>query len=386
MTLVCKSSQLATDKAYNIQQCQGLLIADELQRLSENFPKINDIAYAATPHNEGINFIVSREYMDLTLAEAFKTKTISYHDKITIFYKICQLVSELQDAGVVHTNLNPNHILLSDDLQRVKLCGFSHAITVAEMTNYKRRQLWRDTFKFFKPDEIAFRPIEISVHLLSDYKLPTVSSAQDVWSLGCIFAYILNGGTSIFGNVTQDAAYVYHRVFTVLGQPTMSEAYEGLKIRYYQTANTNNSHTAERLQQLIQPPEVAAKWGPLLCQMLQYNPERRIGVKQILGIELFKKQWRMLGATPFYVFPKRTKAIQIHLFEDLGLNEKSPTDIRGYFKALFGVRRMLYEEKRKDLVVLACNLGNKTPVPAEIWITIFMYADTKPLMSMVRSK
>ena len=51
---------------------------------------------------------------------------------------------------------------------------------------------------------------QLKLLFCSDYKLPTVSSAQDVWSLGCIFAYILNGGTSIFGNVTQDAAYAYH--------------------------------------------------------------------------------------------------------------------------------------------------------------------------------
>lgn len=49
-------------------------------------------------------------FSDLTLDEALKTKSLSHDDKMRIFYKLCELASELEDAGVVHTNLNVNRI------------------------------------------------------------------------------------------------------------------------------------------------------------------------------------------------------------------------------------------------------------------------------------
>lgn len=47
----------------SLQKCRGLMIADVLQRMSDNFPKINDIYYSDTPYKGYYNFIINREYM-----------------------------------------------------------------------------------------------------------------------------------------------------------------------------------------------------------------------------------------------------------------------------------------------------------------------------------
>jgi hypothetical protein len=62
-----------------------------------------------------------------------------------------------------------------------------------------------------------------------------------------------------------------------------------------------------------------------------------------------------------------------------------PILIKEYFNIVFSFRKSIADDARKDLLVLAINLGNATPVPAELWINIFVQAKTNPLTYKIRS-
>ena len=67
VTVGCINSYVPNDvfngTYFNIQQCRGAAIAEEVQRLSDKFLKINDISFEMTPFNEGDNYIINREYL-----------------------------------------------------------------------------------------------------------------------------------------------------------------------------------------------------------------------------------------------------------------------------------------------------------------------------------
>jgi serine/threonine protein kinase len=379
VTLVCIHSSVTEQLFYHYNQCQGLLTADELQKASSTFLKINDISYRTIPFQNGDNFVINREFMDCTLAQAFKIKTISFNDKIRIFYQICKIVSELEDAGVVHTNLNPNHILLSDDLQRVKLCGFNHAICAAGMTP-TRRMLWQDSMRFIKSEDELYRPIELLLHTLGSYKTPEVTSAIDVWSLGCILGYMLRDGVCLFNPPTTVTPQpIYYYVFTTIGYPTVDQMTNGLNTYYDFGVQHHYKQTLQRLTKMIFPQDqTKSKWVELVYLMLNYFPKKRITIKDLLAHSAFEEHFSDHGPPGVFGTPPITlKWISIDLPEELW--KQPPNYKKGYYQSLFGMRQALLEETRKDLIVLAFNLGNATLVPAELWINIFILANTNPL-------
>lgn len=114
----------AYDVAHCIQKSRGLMIASDLQLQSDNFLQIHDISFCTVP-KLGKGYLINTEYMgkhhniirnfrfsdsidfvDQTLTDAILSKKMSFDDKIRIFYKIVKALSEMEDAGIVHTNLN----------------------------------------------------------------------------------------------------------------------------------------------------------------------------------------------------------------------------------------------------------------------------------------
>eukprot|EP00029_Vermamoeba_vermiformis_P000048 TRINITY_DN10050_c0_g1_i1.p1 TRINITY_DN10050_c0_g1~~TRINITY_DN10050_c0_g1_i1.p1 ORF type:complete len:405 (-),score=6.30 TRINITY_DN10050_c0_g1_i1:15-1172(-) len=373
------------DVTHNIQYLKGLLIAAELQQRSDNFLKINDISYCSSPLFRENNFVVNSEYMDVTLAEAFKTRTISLDEKIQIFFKLIKGVSEMEDAGIVHTNLSPTNILLSNDLQKVKICGLvNNALLSTDVVSYHVKfgqYTGRNMSLYIRNEDFMFRPIELLAHDLSQ-KVPKTSSAMDVWSLGCIFAYMLLDGVSIFGNFEdldgrKAGSFVYTTIFQTLGYPTREE-YDALHARYHMLGTSGQ--LLHNLQEKLPKDTNTTKWIPVLEAMLNYRATKRITTKQLLNHSLFKERFKSYDHRLSDLTTSTAKMVRISIEMPQDFPTWKPKDIRAFFKALLGTRGALLDEKRKDLIVLACNLGNATPVPAELWITIFMYADTKPIM------
>lgn len=57
------NTSIRRDNLQIVEYCRGLMIADELQRMSDSFVKIHDIYYSSYPYFAYRGFIVIREFM-----------------------------------------------------------------------------------------------------------------------------------------------------------------------------------------------------------------------------------------------------------------------------------------------------------------------------------
>lgn len=209
---------------------------------------------------------------------------------------------------------------------------------------------------------------------------------MDVWSLGLIFASMLKDVYTIFGNIPHEYydQGIHMYIYAILGYPT-AEDWGGLGIKYWVNGNAGNFH--ENLIKLMPlKDKYTIKWMPIVEAMLNYHPQKRMKIKDLLNHELFKKHFEpYVFRLPEYS-PQTSKMERISINFPNGFENFHRTDMVRYCKTMLGLRRSILDDRRRDLVVLAHNLEKATSVPLQIWINIFMLANTKPIMYLLLSR
>ena len=108
-------------------------IANNLEH--PNIVKVFDII-----HKDG-NFFILMEFMDTSLMKAIKTKKEMFNEKniIDIIIKTAKGISFLHKNGIIHKDINPSNILISNSLDKVKITDFGLAkIRKMSLFNFKR--------------------------------------------------------------------------------------------------------------------------------------------------------------------------------------------------------------------------------------------------------
>jgi hypothetical protein len=186
---------------------------------------------------------------------------------------------------------------------------------------------------------------------------------------------MLLNGEPLFSNPNN----IIGEVFSFLGNPTVHEMREGL-LANYGLSSYGGRIALQNLQKKFGKNGLTAMWIPTMDAIFRYLPSNRIKVKNLLKLVVdtsrtLPKDYRLCSAT--------TKTDQIKI--ELNIVELKPKLIKEYFNIVFSFRKSIADDARKDLLVLAINLGNATPVPAELWINIFVQAKTNPLTYKIRS-
>lgn len=101
-----------------------------------------------------------------------KTVTTSY---IT---QLCDALAHLHGRGIIHRNLGPENILLTDHFRTVKLGGFSSMCDIPYAGQCV--SLCGDNVEYMSPEQIT------QAH---------VGTACDLWGLGCLISEMLCGST-----------------------------------------------------------------------------------------------------------------------------------------------------------------------------------------------
>eukprot|EP01059_Diplonema_ambulator_P028460 TRINITY_DN47254_c0_g1_i1.p1 TRINITY_DN47254_c0_g1~~TRINITY_DN47254_c0_g1_i1.p1 ORF type:complete len:354 (+),score=69.55 TRINITY_DN47254_c0_g1_i1:93-1064(+) len=137
-----------------------------------------------------------------TSQESCKGKLIPETTAVYLIKQISTGLGFMHSLDLIHRDMKPMNVLVSSDLQSVKICDFG-------MVRYTlpNRLMSREI------STIYYRPPEV---LLSStcYGLPS-----DVWSVGCLFAEILSHGRVLFHRCTTEVALLM-RIFQVFGTPT----------------------------------------------------------------------------------------------------------------------------------------------------------------------
>jgi len=269
-------------------------------------------------------------------------------DHVRVFlYQILRGLKYLHSAGILHRDIKPGNLLVNSNCQ-LKICDFGLARceepdTSKEMTQEVVTQYYRS------PELLAG----------STYH----SYGVDIWSVGCIFAELL-GRKILFQ--AQSPIQQLNQVISLLGTPSpedirASGASEGA-FRYImsQTYKPSAMHTLHTLSSWVNHEAVH-----LICQMLVFNPHKRISVADALT-HPYLDEGRLRYHTCMCTCCHTTSAGRQYA-NDLEPCCRSPYDL-SYEDNLYtvhqvknGVFSFIMEQHRKSGIVPLC-LNTASPV------------------------
>ena len=193
------------------------------------------------------------------LSQEPKMINYSQEDLIKIILKqILKGVEYLHSKKIIHRDLKPQNILMNKDL-KVKLGDFG----LSRKISFEKRPYTQEVLSLW------YRAPE----LLMGSNI--YDEAIDIWSIGCIFGFMVLKRTLFEGESEIDQL---NKIFQFLGTPNFNQ------INYYNNLNVNNN------QFVYYPPgDFNEKFSnlddygkDLLKKMLNYDPELRISCKDAL--------------------------------------------------------------------------------------------------------
>lgn len=211
-------------------------------------------------------YIVS-ELMDTDLHQVIRSQQQLSDDHVQYFvYQILRGLKYIHSANVLHRDLKPSNLLLNASCD-LKICDFGLARTKNEqglMTEYV-------VTRWYRAPELLLSCEDSK----SEY-----STAIDVWSVGCIFAELLQRKPLFPG---KDYFDQLNRIIKVLGMPSSED------LEFVPSEKVVNYIMSTGVQPASKLPGRLKEEGanPLaidLCEkMLQFNPLKRISVEEALN-------------------------------------------------------------------------------------------------------
>ncbi|KAK1653579.1 hypothetical protein QYE76_071384 [Lolium multiflorum] len=227
-----------------------------------NIVKLHDVI-----HSEKRIWLVF-EYLDLDLKKFMDSSPEFAKSPALIksyLYQILRGVAYCHSHRVLHRDLKPQNLLIDRRTNALKLADFGLArafgIPVRTFT-HEVVTLW------YRAPEILLGARQ--------YSTPV-----DVWSVGCIFAEMVNQKPLFPGDSEIDELF---KIFRVLGTPT-EQTWPGVSsLPDYKSAFPK--WQAEELATVV--PNLGSVGLDLLSKMLRFEPSKRITARQALEHEYFK--------------------------------------------------------------------------------------------------
>ena len=207
------------------------------------------------------------EYLDLDLKQHMEDHRLGATPQLIKRYlhQIISGIAYCHTHRILHRDLKPQNLLIDKETEELKLADFGLArafdIPIKRYT-HEVVTLW-------------YRAPEI---LLGS---PHYSTPVDMWSIGCIFAEMVNQKPLFPGESEIDQLI---RIFSVLGTPN-EDLWPGISLLPDFSENFPK-WTPKSLKEFV--PELDDLGIDLLTQMLQYEPSKRINARAALAHEYFR--------------------------------------------------------------------------------------------------
>ena len=231
----------------------------------ENIEKILDIITTDTKLYMVLEFIeFDLQSFFEKLSQEPKITNYSHEELIKIILKqILKGVEYLHSKKIIHRDLKPQNVLINKDLT-IKLADFG----LSRKLSFEKRPYTQEVLSLW------YRAPEL---LLGSN---IYNEAIDIWSIGCIFGFLILKNTLFEGENEIDQL---NKIMKFLGTPNFSQ------IPYYYNFNLNN------YQFMYYPQsDFREKFNnfdengiDLLKKMLNYDPELRISCKEALAHPYF---------------------------------------------------------------------------------------------------
>ena len=275
-----------------------------------------------------VGILMERAERDLN--KAMYDGKLSIEDRISILHQITLGLSALHESGYLHLDLKPLNILLFQNRARITDFGLSLLMErgVKEYPNALQT--------------VDFRAVEVLQAFKKDGKNVRFiySAAQDVWSLGMIFLEVLSGRT-IFSDFKEED-YIEEKVLK----------------RYEDKLEKNIDKTLLK---------VDARFRNVISRMLDFNPDTRITIKEVLNIEVFKGSHsantqaniKSLSISAIYVNPFINNSVcSVEVYGGFDVLFKMavnmPIRLETFFLAVDIYQRSLIYLNKSETAYLAC--------------------------------
>ena len=225
---------------------------------------------------EGRPFFVLEYVEGKPLNHFLESKSLSSTDKLSLFRKICNGISNAHTRGVIHRDIKPTNILVDENSASLepKIIDFGLAKATQKdavlHTQHTSAELVLGTWDYMSPEQTKGLEYE-------------VDTRSDIYSLGCILFYILEGKT----------------VFNQLSKEPISEIIRIIceeNPAYSKHSNSRIDKTKQKKDAL----ETELHWITLKC--LRKNPANRYGTVE----QLIQDLDRLTNGDPIEARPPST--------------------------------------------------------------------------------
>ena len=164
--LPAKVAQKSSARAQLLQEAQAASALDH--------PNICTI-YQIGETDDGLLYIAMAYYEGQTLSRLVRRRAMNLDRAVDITAQVAQGLSAAHRAGIVHRDIKPGNVMVTDD-GRVKILDFGIA-QLADVEHALGDQVV-GTVPYMSPEQLRKRPLD---------------RRTDLWSLGVVFYYMLTG-------------------------------------------------------------------------------------------------------------------------------------------------------------------------------------------------
>lgn len=234
------------------------------------------------------NLFIITEYCNFDLNKVINAKPFAIVTRksilknpsccLHILYQLLQGIRYMHSAGVVHRDIKPVNILL-DSCLNVKICDFGLARVIDSDDASESHQASEPLTEYmvtrwYRSPEVVLKPCNYG-------------KALDVWALGCTFGELIAGCPLFPGKSSSDQIKVIVETMGRITREDLSFAMPDRSRRFvYSILSRDRGDGLDLL--LADAVGVNPSLLPLLKDMLQFNPYRRITCDEAIRSPIFQ--------------------------------------------------------------------------------------------------
>uniref|UniRef100_A0A7S1TAE0 Protein kinase domain-containing protein n=1 Tax=Compsopogon caeruleus TaxID=31354 RepID=A0A7S1TAE0_9RHOD len=258
----------------------------KILRHFRNVPNLISIQEVLIPANSEFNDVyVVMDFMPTDLYRLLRRDPLSpKHIKFFLF-QILRGLAHLHAARIFHRDLKPDNILVNSNCE-VKICDFGMARSTFERQDYPLFTRYVAMLWYRAPELILCRK-------------ENYSTAVDLWSVGCIFCEMLDGGRPFFrGSDDMDQMALMARY---LGRPPDSVISQIQNPELRQFVDAFQLEPREPMHTVF--PQLSDSGLDLLLRLLDYDPSNRITAAEAIHHPFFKSYKMLITEQDIPILP-----------------------------------------------------------------------------------
>jgi tRNA A-37 threonylcarbamoyl transferase component Bud32 len=292
---------------------------------------------------EGSSYYIAEEFVDgISLEQLIKRERyLSNEAAALIFYEVCKGLQHAHEKGVIHRDMKPGNILISNQGE-VKLVDFG----IATSLEHSEEGLTRDGMTLGTPSYIPPEQID---------NAKSVDRRADIYSLGVVLYEMLTGKTPFPGSFTAETIALIHKGKYTHPRRVNPKIAPALAKIIAKSMRPNRRRRYQDLRQIIRRLERRIKRRD--SASIRRALKRVIQGREIGDIYRPKRGW------VFWLF------IALFLAAALAAG--------GYYVYLKGYHHEILQPDRYGAFILAARIPASYKDPEDIYIASVLYRETE---------